>query len=179
MWQKPVLQSQSDWPLISPLRSLVSVSPGILGRFMMRASKCFPRSEQGPVKETELVVYQESKQRSGCLAGWEVAGESIWFQDAGLCCLWGQISALESQNFANLFYKTTCPEGRARPCCITTVLQINAPYNVPSTSSDYHEVGAACLSLSRGFRHVLSNPHDDSVRGSPLYVHFMKKLLEL
>lgn len=39
-----------DWPLISPLRSLVSVSPGILGRFTMSTSDMneidgFPRSE--------------------------------------------------------------------------------------------------------------------------------------
>lgn len=70
-----------DWPLISPLRSLVSVSPGILGRFTMSTSDMNEMAShaqsKGSVKETELVVYQESKQRSGCLAGWEVAGESI------------------------------------------------------------------------------------------------------
>lgn len=57
------------------------VSPGILGRFTMSTSDMNEMAShaqsRGSVKETELVVYWESKQRSGWLAGWEVAGESI------------------------------------------------------------------------------------------------------
>lgn len=76
----------------------MSVLPGILGRFTRSASdtseraRLFPTLRGGAlVKGTELVVCWESKQRSGCLSGWEGAGDSILSPDAELCCLGDQI----------------------------------------------------------------------------------------
>lgn len=85
-------------------------------------------------KENELVVYRESKQRSGCLSGWEGAGDSILCHDAELDCLWEQTHAIICPwipAFANLFFKTMYPEGSALPFWIATVVQIKLSLHSP------------------------------------------------